>query len=154
MAGSPVGFALTRLEVVDGGRLELEGEWTGVRGMRFVRPALIVHAGGGERTLLALLEDKPWPAEEGRSWRAAFPWDGGDLDPADVELAVAPSIVVPLAERGPAAESDPQVVLRRRLAEAQERARRLEAEVGFLRRERDEARAERDAALAERDAAS
>ncbi|HEV7751309.1 MAG TPA: hypothetical protein VGO71_07195 [Baekduia sp.] len=137
MDGSTVGFALTRFEAVAGGRLEVEGTWSGVRGMRFVRPALVVHAAAGERTLLAVLEHKPWPAEDGRPWRAAFPWDGGALDPADAELAVAPSVVVPLAAPDPGAAADPQVVLRHRLAEAEERARRLEAEVGFLRRERD-----------------
>jgi hypothetical protein len=138
MDGSTVDFALTRFEAVAGGRLEVEGTWSGVRGMRFVRPALVVHTAAGERTLLAVLEHKPWPAEDGRPWRAAFPWDGGELDPADAELAVAPSIVVPLGTPDPGAVADPQVVLRHRLAEAEERTRRLEAEVGFLRRERDE----------------
>jgi hypothetical protein len=172
MDGATVDFTLTRLEA-EGGRLELEGTWTGVRGMRFVRPALVVHSAGGERTLLAVLEHKPWPAEDGQPWRAAFPWDGGDLDPAHAELAVAPSIVVPLGEPDPDVAADPQIALRHRLAEAEERTRRLEAEVGFLRREReelvapdvvergqaaaDEARAavqaERDAAVAARQAA-
>jgi hypothetical protein len=170
MDGTGVDFALTRFEAVPDGRLEVEGTWSGVRGMRFVRPALVVHGETGERTLLAVLEHKPWPAEDGRPWRAAFPWDGGDLDPADAELAVAPSIVVPLGTPDPDAVVDPQVALRHRLAEAEERTRRLEAEVGFLRRERDERMASeavqrdkaeadsahaasRAAALAERDAA-
>ncbi|HMJ34420.1 MAG TPA: hypothetical protein VK501_10930 [Baekduia sp.] len=137
MDGGPVDFALTRFEAT-AGLLEVEGTWSGVRGMRFVRPALVVQTPSGERTLLAVLEHKPWPAEDGRPWRAAFPWTGGALDPADAELAVAPSIVVPLGEPDPDAVVDPQVALRRRLAEAEERARRVEAEVGFLRREREE----------------
>jgi hypothetical protein len=166
MGGDTVDFVLTRFEAVDGARLEVEGRWTGVRGMRFVRPALVVHEGGGERTLLAVLEHKPWPAEEGEPWVAAFPWEGGDVDPAQAELAVAPSIVVPLAEPDPDAVEDPNVALRRRLADAEERTRRLEAEVGFLRREREERPAPeaierehaavesaRSAALTERDAA-
>jgi hypothetical protein len=153
MDGATVNFVLTRFEAVDGARLEVEGRWTGVRGMRFVRPALVVHQAGGERTLLAVLDHKPWPAEEGQPWLAAFPWQGGDLDPAQAELAVAPSIVVPLAEPDPDTVADPQVALRHRLAEAEDRTRRLEAEVGFLRREREERPApeviERDQAAAE-----
>ncbi|MCW2983472.1 MAG: hypothetical protein JWR63_1042, partial [Conexibacter sp.] len=94
-----VGFALTRFEA-DGARLEVEGTWSGVRGVRFVRPALVMRAdGGAEKTLLAVLEHKPWPAEDGRPWVAAFPWDGREPDVAHVELAVAPSIVVPLGGR-------------------------------------------------------
>jgi DNA repair exonuclease SbcCD ATPase subunit len=154
MDGTPVDFALTRLEAVDGGRLELEGTWTGVRGMRFVRPALVVHEDDRERTLLAVLEHKPWPAEDGHPWRAAFPWDGGDLDPARVELAVAPSIVVPLGAHDAAdVAADPQSVLRSRLAEAEKRGRQLEAEVAFLRREREDRR-EEGKSTAARDAAA
>lgn len=175
MDGDTVGFALTRCEAVDGARLELEGTWTGVRGVRFVRPALVVHReGGGERTLLAVLEHKPWPAQEGEPWVAAFPWDGGDLDMARTELAVAPSIVVPLdgarteeaiaevdrepseTRRGRPPEATAEV--RTRAAEA--RARPAREVVRRELRERDEAvkgreaaRAERDAALAARDEA-
>jgi DNA repair exonuclease SbcCD ATPase subunit len=152
-----VGFALQRLEAGDDGLLEVEGEWSNVRGMRFVRPALVVREGGSERTLLATLEHKPWNPD-GRPWRAAFPWDGGEIDPARAELAVAPSIVVPLASaEGEAVALDPADVLRGRLHEAQERIRHLEAEVGFLRREREERTAEtdqeRERAVAARDAA-
>jgi hypothetical protein len=65
---------------------------------------------------------------------------------------------VPLAGAGAASlPADPADVLRARLAEAQERIRHLEAEVGFLRRERAEvgsqADDERERAIAERDAA-
>src|SRR3954468_1049340 len=173
MNGATVDFALTRFEAVDGARLEVEGTWSGVRGVRFVRPALVVHDDAGERTLLADLEHKPWPAQEGEPWVAAFPSTGGAPDATRAELAVAPSIVVPLARATAtrAAPQDPVDALRARLAAAEERGRRLEAEVAFLRREReererpareavraelrqrDEARAERERALAERDAA-
>lgn len=156
MPDAAVAFALTRFEAVDGVRLEVEGTWSGVRGVRFVRPALVVRDGatGGEKTLLADLEHKPWPAQEGEPWVAAFPWKGGDEpDAARTELAVAPSIVVPLARAaegdGVAVELDPVDAVRAELAEATERARRLEAEVTFLRREREDveaARRERDEA--------
>jgi hypothetical protein len=166
MDGATVDFALTRFEAVDGARLEVEGTWSGVRGVRFVRPALVVRDGatGGEKTLLATLEHKPWPANEGEPWVAAFPWPDGRSgaappDVARTELAVAPSIVVPLAR---AAESDdgsvtvaldPVDALRAELAATSEHARRLEAEVLSLRRERedvDTVRRERDLARAER----
>ncbi|HEY6762950.1 MAG TPA: hypothetical protein VI318_25840, partial [Baekduia sp.] len=132
MPGAAIDFALTRFEAVDGVRLEVEGTWSGVRGVRFVRPALVVRdqATGGERTVLADLEHKPWPAEEGRPWVAAFPWrEGAEPDVARTELAVAPSIVVPLARAaagegdGVAAALDPVDALRAELAEAAERAR-------------------------------
>src|SRR3954469_23528890 len=137
--GLTVAFDLQRLEAVEGGRIEVEGTWSGVRGLRFVRPALILHGDEGERTLLATLEHKPWAAEEGRSWRAAFPWEGGKLDVADLELAVAPSVVVPLGAGAPRTlRADPRAALRTQLAEAEERARRLGSEVAFLREERGE----------------
>src|SRR3954470_24361223 len=107
MDGAAVDFALTRLEAVDGARLEVEGTWSGVRGVRFVRPALVVRGDAGdERTLLADLEHKPWPALDGETWVAAFPWTGGEPDVTNTELAVAPSIVVPLAG-GRARREDP-----------------------------------------------
>jgi hypothetical protein len=97
-ADSParVAFQLERLEAGADGLLEVEGTWSGVRGMRFVRPALVIRDGAHQRTLLATLEHKPW-APDSRPWRASFPWDGGELDPERAELAVAPSVIVPLA---------------------------------------------------------
>src|SRR6478672_2506147 len=115
-----VGFELQRFEAGRDGLLEIEGEWSNVRGMRFVRPALVVRDGGAERTLLATLDHKPW-SPDGRPWRAAFPWAGGEP-----------------------VQADPVDVLRGRLHEAQERIRHLEAEVGFLRREREERTADTD----------
>src|SRR4051812_26316716 len=177
MNGATVDFALTRFEAVDGARLEVEGTWSGVRGVRFVRPALVVHgATGGEKTLLADLEHKPWPAAEGETWVAAFPWTGSvEPDVARTELAVAPSIVVPLARPGvdaapgprpelppvpaqaarddappPArAERDPADALRAELAAARERLAALDAEVARLRRERENAGTELEGLRAE-----
>ena len=90
-----------------------KGRGPGVRGVRFVRPALVVRdrATGGEKTLLADLEHKPWPANEGEPWVAAFPWPDGrrGAEPPDVartELAVAPSIVVPLARAAEAEDGE------------------------------------------------
>src|SRR3954467_7899739 len=94
-----VGFSLERIAERDDGLIEVRGTWTGVRGMRFVRPALVVRDpdSGAEKTLLASLEHKPWDPT-GQPWVAAFPWRGpAELDPALVDLAVAPSVVVPLA---------------------------------------------------------
>ena len=60
-----------------------------------MRPALVLTApDGSERRLLAELDDKPWAAQDGEPWRAAFP-DAPDLDtPQAVQLVVAPDIVV------------------------------------------------------------
>ena len=129
-----------------------------MRGVRFVRPALVVHdrATGAEKTLLATLDHKPWPALDGEPWVAAFPWkDGAEPDVARTELAVAPSIVVPLARAvdGVAVALEPVDALRAQPRDVSERARRLEAEVAFLRREREDveaARRERDEARADR----
>jgi hypothetical protein len=163
-------FALTRVEAVGDDRLEVEGTWSGVRGVRFVRPALVVRDAGRDRTLLATLDHKPWPAEDGRPWKAAFPWHGDEPDVAALELAVTPSIVVPLGERAAGAEADrvreperarppererePERVAAPRAA-PEVRARRItdpaDERLARAREERDAARAERDAALAERD---
>jgi len=126
------GFQLERFEVVDG-RLEVQGRWFGVRGLRFVRPSLTVHTDDGDRHLLALLDHKPWAAEEGVTWIAVFPWDGGPVDPRQAELAVAPSVVVPLeaAERRRPTQHE-------RLAAERRKVARLEHEVAWLRREHAE----------------
>lgn len=147
-------FALSRVEAVGDDRLEVEGTWSGVRGVRFVRPALVVRdeARDRDRTLLATLDHKPWPAEEGRPWTAAFPWEGAAPDVASLELAVTPSIVVPLGEREP--EPEPERVAAAPPRPAEVRARRItdhDERLASAREERDAARAERDAALAERD---
>ena len=92
-----------------------------MRGRRFVRPALILtEPDGAEKRVLAELDDKPWAADDGEPWRAAFRVDGR-LDPVTaIELSVAPDINVPLRgggdegggrrakrERGPVAATAP-----------------------------------------------
>jgi len=104
-AASPrddVTFEIERLEISDG-CLVISGHWSGVRGMRFVRPTLV--AGG--RRVLATLEHKPWTPAPGRAWTAAFPWKDGDLDLEGLSLAVAPSVAVTLDTSSNATEQTP-----------------------------------------------
>ncbi|MEA2220500.1 MAG: hypothetical protein QOJ35_3126, partial [Solirubrobacteraceae bacterium] len=91
VARAGASFELESLEL-DDGRLVVRGWWVGVRGMRFVRPALIVD----DRQVLATLEHKPWAAEPDGAWVAAFPWKQPRVDVGGVTLAVAPSVEVPL----------------------------------------------------------
>ncbi|MCW3038177.1 MAG: hypothetical protein JWM31_82, partial [Solirubrobacterales bacterium] len=79
----------------------VEGRWSGIRGMRFLRPTLVL----GDRATLASLEHKPWAPREDRPWIATFPWDGTREDLARASLEVAPSLVVPL---GPDAAAPPE----------------------------------------------
>ncbi len=175
--GARVAFELERFEVTGDDRLEVTGRWSGVRGLRFMRPSLTVRTEDGERSLLALLEHKPWAAEEGSAWIAAFPWQGGSPDLGQVELAVAPSVVVELAPDLPKPQRKQSVS--HRLAAEKIRSRRLgdelqelaasheaavaeqhrlagelatlKSELNTARRERAEAIKERDAAKRERD---
>lgn len=99
VARAGASFELERLELEDG-RLVVRGWWSGVRGVRFVRPGLVVE---GQR-VLATLEHKPWSADADGPWTAAFPWKRG-LDVDGVTLVVAPSVEVPLdREATPLAE--------------------------------------------------
>jgi hypothetical protein len=91
-----VSFEVERFEWVDGARLEVSGRWYGLRGHRFVRPVLVVQAGDEQRRMLAMLEHKPWAADDGEEWTAAFPWEGEPLELSSAELAVAPSLAVDL----------------------------------------------------------
>ena len=96
-----VTFEVERFEWVDGDRLEVIGRWYGLRGHRFVRPVLVVQAADSEqRRLLAVLDHKPWAAEDGDEWIAAFPWEGEPLELTAAELAVAPSLAVDLPAPG------------------------------------------------------
>lgn len=126
-------FALEQLEATDG-RLIVSGRWSGVRGMRFVRPTLVLD----DRQLLATLDHKPW-APDTDPWVAAFPWDGGAVDRDRLELSVAPSVTVPLGE---AAENSapPSGPLEDQSLD------RLRSEVRFLRSELD-ARTEQSSRL-------
>ncbi|HEX4344851.1 MAG TPA: hypothetical protein VHZ31_04755 [Solirubrobacteraceae bacterium] len=85
-------FELDRLELEDG-LLVVSGSWFGLRGLRFVRPALVVDG----RRVLARIEDKPWPVGEDGRWTAAFPWRGSDeVEASRATLVVAPSVEVAL----------------------------------------------------------
>ena len=88
VAPEQTGFELDRFQWASDDRLEVEGRWFGVRGRRFVRPVLTVQVAGRRRRLLALLEHKPWSADEGAIWIAAFPWEGSHDDVGEVELEV------------------------------------------------------------------
>ncbi|MGB0093455.1 MAG: hypothetical protein WBP81_13130, partial [Solirubrobacteraceae bacterium] len=92
-----VSLDVGRVELTGNGSLVIEGRWYGVRGLRFVRPAVMLFAGGERSRLLADLEHKPWAAEDGELWLAVFPWRFDQAtDMTDLELTVAPDIVVPL----------------------------------------------------------
>jgi hypothetical protein len=156
-------FEVDRFDWAAPDRIEVIGRWYGLRGHRFMRPVLDVSAGDDQRRLLALLEHKPWAAEEGEEWIAAFPWKGEPLDFDDAELALAPSIAVELepprapggrkrrpapdAKRTHAAPARPDGRtldrLERELAAAQEDREQLRAEVALL---EGRLAAERDAA--------
>ena len=78
----------------------MAGRWFGVRGRRFVRPTLtLMHKGAAVRAL-ADLEHKPWAAEDGEVWTAAFSVDEGLDGAREIELSVAPDIVVELRPKG------------------------------------------------------
>lgn len=90
-----VSFEVDRLEVEDD-RLVVSGFWTGVRGLRFVRPTLV----SDDRRILATLEHKPWAPSAEAAWTAAFPWDGRDIDADRLTLAVSPQVSVSLGDAG------------------------------------------------------
>jgi hypothetical protein len=85
---------------MDSGRLLVSGRWYGVRGRRFVRPTLIlrVRADGSERRALADLDHKPWAAQDGELWIAAFRIPVALEETAELELSVAPDVAVELTE--------------------------------------------------------
>jgi hypothetical protein len=76
------------------------GRWFGVRGRRFVRPTLTVSHKDAEVRALADLEHKPWAAEDGEVWTAAFSVDDGLDGAREIELSVAPDITVELRRKG------------------------------------------------------
>lgn len=98
-------FDLDRFELVDGDRYELVGRWSGVRGRRFIRPTLTLLADGHPVRLLADLAHKPWAAEDGQSWTAAFPCRFEVSEVTEPELTVAPNITISLA--APVSRSTP-----------------------------------------------
>lgn len=137
-------FALEELRHEEG-RVVVRGTWSGVRGMRFVRPTLVADG----RRALATLEHKPWAPDGAGPWTAAFPWDAGEIDPRRASIDVAPSVTVRLAG-GPTDQAppppDPVAVERVRFE-------RRATEVDYLRGELRRAEGERDRALAQRDEA-
>jgi hypothetical protein len=173
-APAGVAFEVDRFEWTARDRLELAGRWVGLRGQRFMRPALTVESAEGNRRMLALLEHKPWAPDADGPWIAAFPWDGDPVALDMAELAVAPSIAVRLpppdapggsARRAPAKRTATRARgtkleletaraeaadLRERLSQARDEARELGE---GLERARDRAGQEREAALEARDGA-
>src|SRR4051812_26938162 len=91
--GTKARFELDSLEVHDD-RLLVCGTWHEVRGLRFVRPTLLVDGA----QVLASLDHKPWDAE-GSPWIAAFPWTDDAPHPDRLRLSVAPRVTVRLSER-------------------------------------------------------
>jgi len=129
-----------RLAATEDGRVEVSGRWFGVRGRRFVRPALMLTLGDGapERRCLAELEHKPWAAQDGEPWMAAFPVDV-DLDAAStIELSVAPDIEItlrsPAGSTGSAGESSVAAEARSPLAKQHAGERRPSARAQDLER--------------------
>src|SRR5437879_11596429 len=92
----PASFEVERFELGPDACLEIHGRWFGVHGRRFMRPTLTAVAGGRQHRLLAVLDHKPWVAEEGEAWRAAFPWSTDPAPLLEAELTVAPDVTVPL----------------------------------------------------------
>ena len=106
---SEVDFELERFERTQPDRVEIVGRWFGLRGRRFVRPVLNLHGGGPRRRLIALLEHKPWAAEDGEPWIAAFTWPANAEDITRAELEVGPGLVVELPPPGDVAEDGVRV---------------------------------------------
>jgi hypothetical protein len=131
LAAPGVTFELERFEWAGGDRLELVGRWSGLRGQRFLRPTLDVVVGGERRRMLAVLEHKPWAAEEGEEWIAAFAWRGDQAKFEDAELTVSPELAVPLPSAGGAARGSKKAAasVDRRPAR-RPRSAVLEAELG------------------------
>ena len=97
---SRVDFELARFET-NGDCCRVQGRWSGVRGRRFLRPALIADVDGQSIRLLADLADKPWTAEDGEPWQAAFPYtlERGQLQEAELTVAPDVTITLPVPQR-------------------------------------------------------
>ena len=91
-----VAFEVDSFEWSASDTLEVRGRWFGLRGHRFLRPTLDVQVAGQRRRMLAVLEHKPWAAEEGEEWIAAFLWTGPQARLEDAELTVSPDLAVQL----------------------------------------------------------
>ena len=107
-AAPGVAFELERFEWVADDRIELVGRWSGLRGHRFLRPTLDVVVDGERRRMLAVLEHKPWAAESGEEWVAAFTWRGDRTTFEEAELTVSPDLAVELPSAGGSARTSPK----------------------------------------------
>lgn len=105
--GDPLSFQVDRFERDDEAGLELHGRWFGIRGRRFVRPTLTFRIDGARHRLLADLADKPWPAREGEDWFAVFSPLPAGTEAQEIELSVAPDIVIPLSAPTPRGAGTP-----------------------------------------------
>jgi hypothetical protein len=151
-AADQIQFELDSVELT-ANRLTISGRWYGVRGRRFVRPTLTLRREGERVRLLADLDHKPWAAQDGAPWTAAFPCETGLTGADDIELAVAPDVAVQLR---PADSAPPQAGAKRVRAEAPRPRAAHDAIEAKLREERaraESARTELQSALARRDAA-
>jgi hypothetical protein len=100
-ASSEVDFELERFERTGPDRIEIAGRWFGLRGRRFVRPVLSLQiSGGARRRAIALLEHKPWAADDGQTWVAAFAWPQGAGEVEGAVLEVGPGLIVDLPAPG------------------------------------------------------
>jgi hypothetical protein len=99
-ASSEVDFELERFERTGKDRIEIAGRWYGLRGRRFVRPVLNLQTADARRRAIALLEHKPWAADDGQTWVAAFTWPEGAGEVTGAELVVGPGLVVELPAPG------------------------------------------------------
>jgi hypothetical protein len=100
-------FEVERFELAGNACLEVRGRWFGVRGRRFMRPALTAVTDGRQQRILAVLDHKPWNAEEGEAWLAAFPYSTDPAALVQPELTVAPDVTVPLPSPTTPATSRP-----------------------------------------------
>jgi prefoldin subunit 5 len=154
-----VSFELDQWALVGADRLELAGRWFGVRGRRFVRPMLTLSVGDESQRSLADLEHKPWAAEEGEPWTAAFPLEATPAELEAIELAVAPDITLSMPlPAGTGGRSRPKSTAKRgtesreatdALRAEAERARNgqldaAENRIGELEAERDDLKRELD----------
>ena len=95
-AGAAV-LEIERFEWAASGQIELVGYWSGLRGRRFMRPTLVLHGAGQRKRLLATLDHKPWNAEDGEQWIAAFAWEGDPVkcDSADLNVGSGIDVALP-----------------------------------------------------------
>src|SRR4051812_33490742 len=89
-------FTLERFEWGDEGRIELAGVWSGVPEQKFARPALLLDVDGKSRSLPAVMDHKPWTAQDGERWEPAFTWAGEPVGLEAARLRVAPGIELEL----------------------------------------------------------